>query len=310
MNQNQFVEKFLEEINTSCFPVNDGGNKKIREQAFLKRRFHPDNYQPRLKQNKEIAKEIQPETKEDWVTSIATTCGNVVRALVNQYGSEMKIDGVDVNSLVNGQVGKGGHWEVVYDWLHEFKFSEWLTQGNNGVWQALKAEARADIAEISFTEVDDNSRGMTGRPRQREQIYLNRDYEMEIELESNSDELDPNSDYYLLLLNRGQTLQGEETKYLVCPSLVFAPHLQPVNTQFALPQPESTFEVINFDEPGTEEYLGILVREIPNLPAWMRQTDENDLTTWDELRLYGLWQEISQQGNYVVFYRSFEIVND
>ena len=96
MNTYRFIENFLEEINESCFPVNGGGNKKIREQAFLKLRFHPDNYQPELKQHKEIARQIKAKLNIDCQNAIGTTCQNVVRALVEQYGSEMKTDGVDV----------------------------------------------------------------------------------------------------------------------------------------------------------------------------------------------------------------------
>ncbi len=303
MNTERFIVNFLEEINRSCFPVNGGGNKKIREQAFLKRRFHPNNYQPEVKQHKEIARQIKKELNIDCQSAIGTTCQNVIRALVKQYGTEMKSDGVDVDCLVNGEKGKKGAWKIVYNWLHEDKFPRWLRQEKNSVWQAWRTEAQPDIARISFNEHDDNYRGMTGKPRQEEQIYLNRDYSMAIEL-------DRYSDYYLLLLNRGQTRQGEETKYLVCPSPAFAPHLQTVEAQFILPQPGSEFEVINFDELGREEYLGILVKKESNLPAWMSLTEEEVLPTWDELRMYELWQEINKQGDYQIFYQSFDVINN
>ena len=52
---NQLREEFLEEINTSCYSVNSRDNEKIKEQEFLKQRFHPDNYQ---RQHEEIAREI------------------------------------------------------------------------------------------------------------------------------------------------------------------------------------------------------------------------------------------------------------
>ena len=183
--------------------------------------------------------------------------------------------------MVKGEKGKKGAWEIVYSWLHEHKFPRWLTQEKNRVWQAWKTEAKPDLAKVCFNEISEDCRGMTGKPRHREQIYLNRDYSMAIEL-------DRYSDYYLLLLNRGQTCQGEETKYLVCPSPAFAPRLQPVQTRFILPQPGSEFGAINFDEPGREEYLGILVREKPNLLAWMTETETEVLPTWDELRMYEL----------------------
>jgi hypothetical protein len=303
MNKAQLIDKFLEEINSSCFPVNGGGNKKIREQAFLKKRFDPKNYEPKLIQHTELARQINEELNEKCESAIGTTCQNVVRALVEQYRSEMTTDGVDVDCLVKGSKGQKGAWEIGYRWLHDLKFPRWLTQEKNRVWQAWKTEAKPDVAKVCFNEVSDSCRGMTGKSRHKEQIYLDRDYSMTIEL-------DQYSDYYLLLLNQGQTYQGKETKYLVCPSPAFAPHLQPVKVRFTLPQSGSQFDVINFDEPGREEYLGILVKERPNLPDWMIEAEEDVLQTWDELRIYQLWQEINKQRDYQIFYQSFEVIDN
>lgn len=303
MSVEQLIAKFLEEINSDCFPVNGGGNKKIREQAFLKKRFDPKNYEPKLIRHQEIAQQINKElNNENCQSAIGTTCQNVVRALVEQYGSEMTTDGIYVDCLVNGSKGQKGAWEIGYRWLYDKKFPRWLTQEKNRVWQAWKVEAKPDVAIISFKEISGICKAMTGKSRPKEQIYLNQDYSMEIQLKQDSD-------YYLLLLNRGQSCQGEETKYLVCPSPAFAPHLQAVTAQFTLPQPGAEFEMINFDEPGREEYLGILLKEKPDLPSFMTDTEENILPTWNESDIYKLWQEISKQEDYQVFYQSFEVVN-
>ena len=299
MNTDRFREKFLEEINKSCFPINSGGNKKIREQAFLKRRFHPDNYQPELKQHKEIARQIQKELNIDCQNAIGTTCQNVIRVLVEQYGSEMETDGVDVSCLVNGKKGKKGHWAVVYDWLYEHKFPRWLVQKNR-VWQAWKAEAKSNVGKISFEEVDYRRKPKGSQPRKKEQLPMNQDLSMKIELKV--------SGYYLLLFSLSKSLQGEETRYLFCPSKAFSPNLQPINDEFFLPQSNAEFGAIEFDEIGIEEYLGILLKEKPTDLDWITSVNQESFPIWNELQMYQLWQGIQKQKDYRVFYQCFEVI--
>jgi hypothetical protein len=292
---------FLKQITSECFP-DRVQERDIKEKAFLAMRFHPDNR--KLPHNK-IALQMEklPGFEGNCSNSIGTTCQNVVRALVEQYKSEMQADGVDVNGLVNRKKGEKGAWESVYTWLHQDKFPRWLTQEKNRIWQAWKAEAKPDVANISFIEFagETDCRKIKGcQPRPKEQLQTNQPFSMQIELKS--------SDYYLLLLNRGRNCNGEETRYLVCPSKAFAPHLQPVSTQFLLPQPDSEFGAIEFDETGTEEYLGILLKEKPNNLDLMTPVAEESLPVWDDNFMYKLLQELERQSGYQFFYQSFEVV--
>jgi hypothetical protein len=109
------------------------------------------------------------------------------------------------------------------------------------------------------------------------------------------------------LLNRGKSDQGEETSYLICPSQAFAPMLQPISNKFSLPQIEAAFGAIEFDAPGTEEYIGIVVKTKPDnrfLQSIVKPDDS--LPIWG-VGIYQLWQELEKQAGCQVFYQSFEV---
>jgi hypothetical protein len=313
---------FLEQINDECFSCGVQ-TRQIREKAFLKLRFHPEN---RDKQHREIATQMEKlqGLNGDCTTGIGTTCQNVVRAITRQYEPEMMDDGVDVDKILNrtedsgNGKGKKGHWETVYTWLYDSKFLRWLAQEKNRIWKAWKAEAKPDLAKISFIEIPKTSpsslkdpkpsqpgpeqRKLKGsQPREKEQIHFKRDYSMEIELKE--------SDCYLLLFSRSESFQGEETRYLFCPSKAFAPHLKPVSTKVLLPQLDSEFGAIEFDEPGIEEYLGILLKEKPSNLDRIIAFEEESFPVWDDLSMYKLLQELEKQSDCQIFYQSFEVVS-
>jgi hypothetical protein len=290
------IKQFLEEINNECFPSNSVRQRKIREKTFLSLRFHPDN-QELL--HTEIAQKMEkiPGLEGDCATSINTTCQNVVRAMATQYDSEMRADGIDVDCLLKGERGRGGAWEKVYTWLHNYKYPRWRAQW---IWQAFKKKAQPHNRHWLSFQVCDSTRGMIVPLPREEGIEIQKPLVMKLDIE--------HSEGYLLLLNRGSDDCGSQTRYLVCPSQAFAPKLEPITNLLFLPQPGAMCREIKFDAIGEEEYIGIVVNEIPEHLTWLKPNEYEPAPIWDDARIYELWQEIEQRSDCQIFYQSFKTV--
>ncbi|AFY78290.1 hypothetical protein Ple7327_3058 [Pleurocapsa sp. PCC 7327] len=293
------IKQFLEEINNDCFPSNGVRQRRIREKAFFSLRFHPDNQ--KLLHTK-IAQKMEklPGLEGDCSTSINTTCQNVVRAIATQYDSEMRADGVDVDCLLRGERGRGGAWEKVYTWLHNYKYPRWRS---HWIWQVLKDKAQPNNRDWLSFHKEDPRRGLkvpVPISRYNNQIEINKPLVMQIDIQ--------HSDGYLLLLNHGRDKCGSQTKYLVCPSQAFAPRLEPIANLRYLPQSGAMCKEIEFDAEGTEEYIGVVVNQIPEQLDWLKPSEREPAPIWNEARIYKLWQELEKQSDYQVFYQSFELV--
>jgi len=64
---------------------------------------------------------------------------------------------------------------------------------------------------------------------------------------------------------------------------------------------------INFDTPGKEEFVGIVLDEDLDFD-WLDLREDNHAPTWDETRLSQLWSYLEGKENWQVFYQDFEVV--
>ncbi|HEY9849728.1 MAG TPA: hypothetical protein V6D28_09740 [Leptolyngbyaceae cyanobacterium] len=129
-------------------------------------------------------------------------------------------------------------------------------------------------------------------------IAVNKKLWMAIDLEY------PN--YQLLLFNRSK--QGT---VLHCPSFGYAIDAIMNKPPFLLPQKYSwagkTGQKFIFKETGKEEFLAIVLEKHLNL-SWLTPKREEALPEWNAERIKELFEELEQQGNWQVFYQSFEVV--
>jgi hypothetical protein len=288
---------FLEQIANDCFPC-CVQTKKTKERAFLTLRFHPEN---REKQHTDIAKYMcNLLGKGDYTTSIGTICKNVVQKITQQYQIEMTADFVDVDSLLKGTRGQHGAWEKVYTWLDAKKLPRWRSEY---IWQKWQNQAQLRSNWIIFSDYSLITKGAKIPPAVvNNRIQINKPLLLQIDLKD--------EDGYLLLLNRGVDEKGVQTRYLFCPSAAFAPQIKPIAKLQYLPQPGAMSPDIQFDRVGIEEYIGILLKEIPTERlSWLTPTTAEPAPIWDDDRLYQLWIELEQQPDPQLYYQSFNVVN-
>ena len=305
-------EKFLSDI-VAELKTQPGFND--RELLFFPLRFDKDR--PVAVQHKEIAEQLMPKDpflgSVNYVSSIGTTVQNVVNAIVGRlknehkkaisglYEAEMRADGVDVDNLLNREPGERGCWEVVYQWLWNHKYLRWLDKNS---WQILQEKAKSPPNWLQFLEMSALQAGTRAPslrlppPEIKPTIPANEELWMAIDLEF--------SNYQLLLLNRSK--QG---KLLLCPSLGYA--LNPImeKSPFLLPQKDSFADKEKqkfiFEEVGNEEFLAIVLEQHLSLP-WLTPREDEALPEWNAERMKELFEQLEQQGNWQVFYRSFEVV--
>lgn len=311
-------EKFLSDI-AAELKTQPGFNDV--EQLFFPLRF--DKNRPTLYKHKDIAENLmRPEGSklplDFYSKSIGTTVQNIVSGMVGRlktehkkaisglYEAEIRADGVDVDSLLNGKQGERGTWEVVYDWLWKHKYLRWLDE--NG-WQILQEKAISAPDWIQFKSQQEMASSKRA-PKRRSppasvqkvgsKIPAHEALLMEVNLAY--------SNYQLLLFNR-----SAEGQYLLCPSLEFAPNGMIDKSPILLPQQGSyaddydekenfTFEVI-----GQEEFLAIVL-EKPLKLDWLTPREEDSLPECNGKRFKELFDELEQQENWQVFYQSFQVV--
>jgi hypothetical protein len=308
-------EKFLNDI-AAELKTQPGFNDV--EQLFFPLRF--DKNRPRLYKHKDIAENLmRPEGSklplDFYSKSIGTTVQNIVSGMVGRlktehkkaisglYEAEIRADGVDVDSLLNGKQGERGTWEVVYDWLWKHKYLRWLEE--NG-WQILQEKAKSPDNWIKFLTEDEvailgTNRGSYLEPPPPEvtpNIPAKQRLLMAINLEY------PN--YQLLLFNR-----SEQGTVLHCPSFGYA--LNPIMDKppISLPQKDSfahqTGQKFIFKETGKEEFLAIVLEKPLNL-NWLTPQRQDALPKCNAERIQELFYQLEQQGNWHVFYQNFEVV--
>ena len=295
------AEKFLNEI------AKDLGTQpgyKIEEEVFFTLRYAKSRSV--AVKNTEIARNEMPKYlgEADYETSISTTSQTVRRAIVNKYKEEMTADGVDVNILLNGQVGQGGIWRDAYNWLWQYKYPRWLEAHS---WELLREKATSPANWIQFLtgEMADlkKSRGPYLKDEEPEPeipqiIPVNEKLWIAIDLEY------PHCQF--LLFNR-----SEAGVVLLCPSFGYAPNPIIDKPPLLLPQRDSfaeqTKQKFRFNDKGQEEFLGIVLAKPLNLP-WLIPQRQEKIPKWNNQRIKELFEQLETQNNWQVFYQSFEVV--
>lgn len=282
----------------------------IREEVFFPLRY--DKNRSVTVQDIEIAQELMPKDsrlgKGDYLTSIGTTSQNVRRAITNQYKEEMEKDGVNVALLLNGQQGQRGTWREAYNWLWNCKYLRWLEAHS---WEILQSKAKSPANWLQFLTKEEMAGGLEvcknlilpPPPPSVKKITLtipaNQSLWMVINLALQN--------YQLLLLHGSQQKQS-----LLCPSSAYAPNSLIEKSPILLPQKNSWADQdgnkqnFMFEEEEKEEFLAIALEKPLNL-SWLTPCKEEALPEWNAERIKQLFDELEQQGNWHVFYQSFEV---
>ncbi len=252
----EIEEKFLDKIIEECFK-DCRSNRKERERYFLPLRFARKN---RNISHTNIAKKMNNiEMFNDSISikSITTTAQNVNRQIIHIYQEEMNADECNTENLLNRKNGQGGVWEIIYDWLWDYKYPRYLwvylkeKATNNDDWIGIPTHnKKIVIPEMPKYEIDI--------------IPLNKPFDMFVNL--------PVNQGYLLLLN-----QGENEQFLLCPSLGFAPQCELNNKTLFLPQKDSLarekLQGMLFDKERKEEFIGIVLKTLPKFD-WLTTDKE------------------------------------
>ncbi|WRH64910.1 MAG: hypothetical protein RSE13_12970 [Planktothrix sp. GU0601_MAG3] len=290
---------FLDDLATILFKDDVNGSKGEKE-WFFKLRFHPDNYNIDNQNNKEKEDDLLSLIKKQLgycQNNIQRLQTEVIKNLIKIYEKELIDDQIDIEGLQNLTPGQKGTWKKVYAWLWEYQFPRWEV---DQIWKRFQTQTGLQQNWIEFSP--NGERGMVWKDPQPNsaKIPCDQPLQMKINLEY------PN--HYFLLFNRGFT-----SRFLVCPSLAFAPTNKISESPMILPQMGSiAFNnqiAIEFNQPGIEEYLGI-VSEFPlNLEALNQIKDQQFPSVKPELMLE-LWQQFEKQNKtrWHIFYQKFEVL--
>ncbi len=317
MNLN-LKQNFQNQIAESLF----GANLTEQRVCFLKRfapENHPDN---RVSTHQEIAKLMKKDLPDYCEEKISQTIRKVIEVVHKAYEEEMKADGVNTEALLNLKAGgtlkgkedeeshkKFSPWKEAYKWLWKHKYLRWLDE--NG-WQILQEKAKSPsnwlqfLTEEEMTAVQVN-RGLVRQtpPPSVQKITLKIPANQSLWMEINLENLE-RSNYQLLLLNR-----SKEGQSLLCPSSGYAPNSIMEKRVTWFPQKDSWADYnkqnFMFGEAGNEEFLAIALEKPLSLP-WLTPHQEEELPEWNAERIKELFEQLEQQGNWQVFYQSFDVV--
>ncbi|VXD10730.1 hypothetical protein [Planktothrix paucivesiculata] len=289
-------ERFLKELSDKVLQQEVNGSKEEKD-WFIRLRFHPSNYEidNENKEKNDLLKLMDAKLNYK-PTNIQRTQSQVIDAFIYQYHAEMVEDQVDIESLKNPKRGERGIWKKVYHWLWNDKFPRWQF---NQFWQQFKQQETSQPNWIKFVPTE---RGMYWEEpvNSTPTIPCNQPLKMELNLNY--------PDCYLLLLNREL---NTNTRFLVCPSLAFAPDNKIDQPPILLPQMGSIAtqknRFIEFKGEGVEEYLGI-VSEKPIEIERLTCNHKQQFPILEDDSLNQLWQQLQQQQNWQVFYQSFQVV--
>lgn len=284
----QFEQNFLETLTRDFFGLSTPVRKLIFQLRFDPK-FHPENGIEE-RQNKQLAKIVKERLNEDVSDRIGTELKCIVRTLASTFETQMINDGVDVELLRSEERGKKGKWLVLYDWLWQKYFPRWLLEQ---LWQKLVDKADKVDDWLHVEEIKDRDLRVP-EPR-KSTIPLERDVYLLVNLKL--------ANRYLLLLNQGT----KGNKYCLCPSKGFAPSCELSDEKMYLPQIGAMAPSISFEEVGKEHFLGIMMDKPLNL-EWLRPNEGDPAPSLDAIRLKQLWEQLEQQGNWQMFYKSFDVV--
>jgi hypothetical protein len=279
----QLQEEFLEAVMKDCLLA----APQVRKLIF-QLRFNPENKD--LK-HKEIAALAKKQLAEAGTIYENNELKEIIRALVDTFEAQMikDEDEVDVEFLKDTNPGKKGKWQLVYDWLWDKYYPRWSLEQQ---WQELvdKADKTDDWLQVTPVTRD---------------VRLPAIYQPTIQRNSHICLLVKwnGENRYLLLLNQGTS--GK--KLCFCPSQHFAPSGELSQQGMSLPPTGAKAKSILFEDVGKEHFLGIVMEKPLDL-AWLRPNDQEPVPALDVGRLNELLEKLEQQGNWQLFYKSFEVV--
>jgi hypothetical protein len=280
-----FEYKFIESIAKDHLSTTPA--RKLLFQRRFDPKFHPQNVKEGLS-NKQIYSKVKEQLPNDSSLPTGTDLKIIIRTLADAFESQMIQDAVDVEFLKSKERGQDGKWLVVYDWLWEKCFPRWLLEQQ---WQELVAKADKVDDWLQVTPVERTLR--MPEPHQST-VPLKTEVYLLVNLNW--------ANHYLLLL-----YQGTEKKYCLCPSKGFAPSGELSEKEMYLPQMGAMTSSMVFEEVGKEHFIGI-VMEKPLELLWLRPNDGEPVPELDANRLNQLWEKLEQQGNWQMFYKSFDVV--
>jgi hypothetical protein len=283
----QFEQNLLETLTRDSFGLSTPVRKLIFQLRFDPK-FHPENGIEE-RQTKQLAKIVKERLNEDVSDRIGTELKWIVRTLASAFETQMINDGVDVELLRSEERGKKGKWLVLYDWLWQKYFPRWLLEQQ---WQELVA--KADKVD-DWLQVKPVERSLRMPEPCKSTVPLKTEVYLLVNLKWTNR-------YFLLLY------QGTDGKnYCLCPSKGFAPSGELSEKEMYLPQMGAMTSSMVFEEVGKEHFIGI-VMEKPLELLWLRPNDGEPVPALDANRLKELWENIEQQGNLQLFYKSFDVV--
>ena len=110
-----------------------------------------------------------------------------------------------------------------------------------------------------------------------------------------------------MLFNKSLDFEQNETRYLVTPSLAFAPNCQLTELNKIIPQPEAICPDIKFKTPGVEEFMGILVDDPIDL-SFLNPHEDEPILNWSGEHLKEVSELLEQREDWQVFYKEFKVV--
>lgn len=289
MTTTELEQKFINDLAGELFEKENG--KKTENEVLFRLRFNRDNYE--LPNQTDMAENDINKLMESAGfkgKNIQRILRFIINMILDKYSEEISgnISEKELNDLKNTERGKGNIWQIVFKWLWNYKFPRWQM---GWIWQNLQNQANISPNWLNFVPTG-TDRGMVFR---QEKLQVNQRYDLKVDLPREA---------YLILLN-----QGLDTRFLVCPSLAFAPEYKIVETPIWLPQnlALATEDKIYFDAPGKEEYLAILL-EKPLDIDWLKLSDRDPFPSWESNEIIQLWEALGKQSNWQIFYRQVEIV--
>ena len=279
----QLQAEFLEAITQDCLSA----ATQVRKLIF-QLRFNPENQEL---DHKAIAVMVKKQLKDVGTIYETNELKEIIKALLKKFEVQMIKDKVDVEFLQSTEKGKHGKWQLVYEWLWQKYYQRCSLEQQ---WKELVAKADENDDWLKVKEVTPVERNFGRNELPKPTIRLGININLIVNCSGES--------RYLLLLNQG-TL-GD--KFCLCPSKLFAPSAQLSQQEMRLPQNDVEHPLF-FTDKGKEHFLGI-VMETPLDLAWLRPNGQEPVPALDASRLNELLEKLEQQGNWQIFYKSFEVV--
>ena len=297
-------DKFLEEQANKIFR----NNYSQKQYLGFTLRFDTDNVEEHIIPHKEIAEKIadslQTEGKNFNQSSINQIVREVINKIYNTFSQELEQDGIPRHIIQPHTNTRKNRWQILYHWLWDNKYPRWL-------WDTLKQQAQqeSDRQWIKFSDVgnlDENSRGIDiyteeikqWKEQRQHLIHKDRPLTIQINLQTGK---------HLILINRSQDYENNETRYLVVPSPAFAPNLRLSGLNQKIPQPEAICNDIKFRTPGIEEFIGILVDDKFDF-SFLDPNQDEAILQWSDEHLKEIGDHLDRIGNWQVFYKKYTVV--